>query len=387
MRYCSRTDLGKVRTKNEDVLFADGRLFAVADGMGGHKGGEVASATAIKMIADAVRATPEDANAARLLAGAIVSANQEIHRKAHTASGPSGMGTTLTAGVLAGDVLTIGHVGDSRAYLMREGTLSQLTQDHSLVGELLRGGQITREEAFDHPNRNLLTKALGTSEDITADIGTHKLLPGDMVLFATDGLTSMVPDAGIAEILAGPGRVDEVCARLIEAANSAGGADNISVVLLDFADPEPFAAVTPVGANKTKAPGAKGGCGHTAAIILVPVLVLALLAAAGGYQVLVNTYYLGFSQRGRVTIFRGVPGSFLGLRYSQIYEETGVTREMLLPHELKAVEGNQVDDLDQLKAIVYRLSRRAPPGGPLPPGHPPLPGTPEESTATTTPSI
>ena len=386
MRYCSRTDVGKVREKNEDVLFADGRLFAVADGMGGHQGGEIASATAIKMVADAVRATPDDANAARLLAGAVVSANEEIYRTAHSASGPSGMGTTLTAAVIAGDILTLGHVGDSRAYLYRDGALVQLTEDHSLVGELLRSGQITREDAFDHPNRNLLTKALGTSEDITADIGTHRLRPGDRVLLATDGLTAMVPDERIAQILAGPGDVDVICAALVEAANAGGGTDNISVVLLDFSDADPFAATTPVGAKKTRVGGGRGV--RVASIILVPVVLMALLAALGGYQIVSNTYYLGLSQRGRVTIFRGVPGSFLGLRYSQTYKETSITRDALTAHTLSAIENNEiVGDLAQVNSIAKALERSAPPASPLPPGHPPVPGPNEPDTSTTPPAI
>jgi len=270
VRYCSRTHVGKVRDKNEDVLYANERLFAVADGMGGHRGGEIASATAIRMLSDAVGAAPGEANAARLLAGAIVSANEEIYQSAHTGSGPSGMGTTLTAAMLGGDVLTIGHVGDSRAYLLRDGNLTQLTEDHSLVGELYRSGKLSREEAFTHPNRNVLTKALGTSEDITADVGTHKLRPGDKVLLTTDGLTTMVPDEGIAKILAGPEDADEICAKLVDAANRAGGADNISVVLLDFSDDEPFAARQPIGPKPRKT--RKGGCGRTLALILLPVV-------------------------------------------------------------------------------------------------------------------
>ncbi len=381
MRYCSRTHVGKVRDKNEDVLYANERLFAVADGMGGHRGGEIASATAIRMLSDAVGAAPGEANAARLLAGAIVSANEEIYQSAHTGSGPSGMGTTLTAAMLGGDVLTIGHVGDSRAYLLRDGNLTQLTEDHSLVGELYRSGKLSQEEAFAHPNRNVLTKALGTSEDITADVGTHKLRPGDKVLLTTDGLTTMVPDEGIARILAGPEAADEICAKLVDAANRAGGADNISVVLLDFSDDEPFAARQPIGSKPRKT--RKGGCGRTLALILLPVALLALLGAVGVYQVVANTYYVGVADGDQVTIFRGVPGSFMGLRYSQEYEQTSLVLHALTPRARQQVVDNEiVGDLTEVRETASRLEQvEIPETKPLPPGHPPT-GPSTEPTAT-----
>lgn len=389
MRYCGRTHVGKVRKKNEDAMHADGRLFAVADGMGGHRGGEVASATAIKMIADAVRATPEDANVARLLAGATISANEEIYRKAKAGSGPSGMGTTLTAAAIVDDVLTIGHVGDSRAYLLRDGQLSQLTEDHSLVGELLRSGQLTPEQAFTHPKRNVLTQALGTSEDITADIGTHKLRAGDRILLCTDGLTTTVTDDGIAKLLAGPGEVDAACAKLIDAANRGGGQDNTTVIVLDFSDAEPFAHTEPIGMKPTVA---RRGRSRRALLVLVPLLLGLALAAFALFQAFNNTYYLGVSQRNRVTVFRGVPGSFLGLTYSETYNETTVTRDQLSEASRKLVEQNAVvGDLETVEAALRTLEVVAPPlergptdeTHPLPPGHPPVPPTEQESPTQT----
>lgn len=360
MRYCSRTDVGKVRRKNEDVLHADGRVFAVADGMGGHRGGEVASATAVEAVTDAVGAGPADANVSRLLAGAIVSANDEIYQKAHTGSGPPGMGTTLTCGVLSGDTLVIGHIGDSRAYLLRDGNLKQLTEDHSLVGELFRNGQITKEQAFDHPSRNVLTQALGTSTEVAPQVATHKLTAGDRVLLCSDGLTTMLTDDEIAKTLLDEADVATACRALVDTANKAGGADNISVVLLDFADPDPFSVEKAVSADPARRK--KSGCGRAVALILVVAALALILAGFASLRILNNTYYLGVSKRHRVTIFRGVPGSFGGLSYSRILEETTVTSDQLRPTSKRLVEDNTVvGDLDTVLAAIRRLEMVAPP--------------------------
>lgn len=359
MRYCSRTHVGKMRRKNEDTVYADGRLFAVADGMGGHHGGEVASARAVKIVADSVRAAPDGSNTGRLLSGAIISANEDVFAKARSGSGPAGMGTTLTAGVLTGDTLTIGHVGDSRAYLFRDGTLTQLTRDHSLVGELLRSGQLTPEQAFDHPNRNVLTQALGTTEEVSADVTTHKLVAGDKVLLCSDGLTTMVRDGEIAGILSGAGDAGELCARLVDAANVAGGADNISVVLLDLAEPDAFEVHESSSFDPPQA-RPKGRARAALLAVLATGLVVGL-AVGIGYYMASNTYYLGFSGD-RVAIFRGLPGSFGGLSYSQPIEVTSTTRAQLTPNSQRRVGENLVvGDLDMVTAAIGDLELAAPP--------------------------
>ncbi|MDT8901502.1 Stp1/IreP family PP2C-type Ser/Thr phosphatase [Anaeroselena agilis] len=227
------SDIGKVRETNEDSFVCQPPLFVVADGMGGHVAGEVAS----RVAADTVSARFAGAGGEEptaLLSEAIIDANDKVYRLAQEDSERAGMGTTLTAAFVAGSVLYWGHVGDSRLYLLRGGVLSQVSEDHSLVGELVRNGSITADEALIHPHRNILTRAVGTGDRVKVDTGSLTLAAGDKVLLCTDGLTNMVTDGEIAAALSRDGDGAALLAQLVARANDAGGLDNITAILVCF---------------------------------------------------------------------------------------------------------------------------------------------------------
>lgn len=226
------TDTGMVRDHNEDgyVVDRDLRFAAIADGMGGHRGGEVASATAL----DALHASFAEQGG---LHDAVVAANTAVVQRAHADQGLRGMGTTLTAGVLGDDdTLLIGHVGDSRAYLFHDGELTRITTDHSVVEELIAAGEITEADRERDPRRSMITRAIGLDDDVDVDLYPVALVSGDRVMLCSDGLTSMVDEATISGVLAAEADPNIAARRLVEAANAAGGADNITVVLLDAHD-------------------------------------------------------------------------------------------------------------------------------------------------------
>jgi PPM family protein phosphatase len=227
-----RSDVGQVRAGNEDALLILTDVFAVADGMGGHRGGEVASAAALEQLValDGQRfASPEAALDA--LVAAAVAANAVVSRRSRDESALEGMGTTLTAVLVDGADAHVVHVGDSRAYLLRDGTLAQLTDDHTLVQALIDQGRITRAEASTHPHRSVITRAIGVASDIEVDAFTLALEDDDVLLLCSDGLTGVVTDAEIAATITQHGARDAVD-ELIAQANAAGGPDNITVLAL-----------------------------------------------------------------------------------------------------------------------------------------------------------
>jgi serine/threonine protein phosphatase PrpC len=229
------TDVGRARSGNEDSYFCGRTVFAVADGLGGHQGGEVASAAAVEPLAALDgRELADPGEAAEALAAAIREGNAAILDRAAGDPGLWGMGTTVTAAALAGDHhLQLAHVGDSRAYLLRDGSLAQLTTDHTVVAELVRRGRLTPEQAAIHPERSILTRAVGLDPRVPVDTPDPlELHDGDQVLLCSDGLTEAVDDDQIAELLATTHDGDAACRSLIDAANAAGGPDNITVVLL-----------------------------------------------------------------------------------------------------------------------------------------------------------
>lgn len=243
MFYTAKTDVGKVRPHNEDSIFAAREsgyeLYAVADGMGGHQGGETASTMAVEGLSSLVAKYEANMQDTVLLLRRIVSeVNREIYRKAEKTPELLGMGTTLTCAFKRGNLLTFAHVGDSRAYLLRAGTLKQLTQDHSYVAELVRMGQITEKEALVHPRRNIITRAVGTDVSVRTDIESVTLRSGDMFLLCSDGLTNHVRDEQIKRVLSGKGSLAEKGDKLIDLAIKDGGSDNISVVLLQTQEGE-----------------------------------------------------------------------------------------------------------------------------------------------------
>lgn len=244
--WAARTDIGRARENNEDKfdfflpeeaspLALRGRLWAVADGMGGHDAGQIASEAALKALVRTYFAAPasgagEETVADRLQA-AIVEANGLIHQAARQIEGKSGMGTTLVAAVVRDDVLTIAHVGDSRAYLLRDGQLRALTSDHSWVEEQVRRGSMSRADAEASPYRNYILRSVGVEPTVKADIATETLQAGDVVLLCTDGLTGHLSDTDLSAILPGKS-LSQAVLDLIDAANQAGGKDNITALAL-----------------------------------------------------------------------------------------------------------------------------------------------------------
>jgi serine/threonine protein phosphatase PrpC len=223
------TDTGQQRRHNEDAYYARTPVFAVADGMGGAQAGEVASHAAVEAVAAGLpeEGTPEDR-----LAAVVRRANEEIFRMSREDDSRAGMGTTLTAVHVGESDIAIAHVGDSRAYRFRDGELSRLTEDHSLVEEMRRRGQLTAEEADEHPQRSIITRALGPEPDVLVDTRSWAARDGDVLLLCSDGLTSMISEAQVAEILREATGLEQAGRALIAAANRAGGRDNITVVLL-----------------------------------------------------------------------------------------------------------------------------------------------------------
>jgi PPM family protein phosphatase len=229
------TDVGRARSGNEDSYFCGRTVLAVADGLGGHQGGEVASAAAAEPLAALDgREFADPAEAAEALTAAIREANAAILDRAAGDPGLWGMGTTVTAAALAGERhLQLAHVGDSRAYLLRDGSLEQLTTDHTVVAELVRRGRLTPAQAAIHPERSILTRAVGLDPRVPVDTPDPlELQDGDQVLLCSDGLTEPVDDDQIAQLLSAEPDGNTACQALIDAANAAGGPDNITVVLL-----------------------------------------------------------------------------------------------------------------------------------------------------------
>jgi PPM family protein phosphatase len=339
------TDVGRVRDGNEDDYIDQADrlgLVAVADGMGGHRAGEVASATAL----EALRAAVANGQSLR---DAIEGANDAVLEKSASDRELHGMGTTLTAGMLGSDGhLVVGHVGDSRAYLVRDGELTQITHDHSLVEEMVRGGELTPEQAEVHPQRSIITRALGIDPQIEVDEYPIDLQPGDRILLCSDGLTTMVRPDEIASILNRERDPKRAAQLLVDAANEAGGEDNVTAVIIEVVeitedDAAPAVAVPDDDtSDMSDAPPVKPRRrpGRTILRVLVWVLpILAVLAVAflavGWYAR--NTYFVGID-RSRVTVFQGVEGGLLG------WDPTIDRRTTIDPGELTQAQREDVTD-------------------------------------------
>ncbi len=324
------TDTGRQRRANEDSLFVRAPLYVVADGMGGAQAGEVASGVAVAQFRDALPATvasePETA-----LVRTAQAANSRIHELSHANPDQAGMGTTLTAAYVGPQDVVIVHVGDSRAYRLRDGELMRLTDDHSLVDELLREGRLTPEEAEEHPQRSVITRALGPYEEVEVDTRSFQGRDGDLVLLCSDGLTSMVSEEMISEILGEGGTLERIGRALIAAANREGGRDNITVLLLRLREleggvagdavpadrdatseldvvPPPRGRLTPRTAEQPAAvPDVTKRSSARARTWVIVASVLGLLVVAGVYEAIQSIYFVGTNGRGLVTIYQGLP--------------------------------------------------------------------------------
>jgi PPM family protein phosphatase len=223
---------GRKRRRNEDAWVCHPPLFAVADGMGGARGGEIASRVAATALGESV-----DGSGASRVVALIQEANRQVYERAREDSDASGMGTTITVALFEDGIVSIGHVGDSRAYLIRDRNVDQLTEDHSLVAELVRTGRLSPEEAETHPQRSVITRALGTDPDVDVDVFSVEAKPGDLFLICSDGLTSMVDDATILDVAERQrDDLDAAAKELVAAANLSGGEDNITVVFFEVVE-------------------------------------------------------------------------------------------------------------------------------------------------------
>jgi protein phosphatase len=236
-RASALTDTGRRRPQNEDTFVCDPPMFAVCDGVGGAQAGEIAS----RLAANALEERARDALGEETLVELLLAANDRIYRYALDDPAAAGMGTVVTALLVneAAGTVAIGHVGDSRAYRLREGTLEQLTPDHSLVGELVRAGRLSEEEAEQHPHRSVITRAVGTEPTVEVETMTVEAAPGDLYLICSDGLTDIVRDSDIVDvILAADADPDAAAEELVATANRNGGIDNITVVLFEIVEGE-----------------------------------------------------------------------------------------------------------------------------------------------------
>ncbi|TAH64064.1 MAG: Stp1/IreP family PP2C-type Ser/Thr phosphatase [Gottschalkiaceae bacterium] len=241
MFICVCSDIGEVRSINQDSYYysKDDRLpiFAVADGMGGHNAGEIASTLAIEIIEENYNREKENIinsnlDIPKFINSTLAEANNRILKEARENENYNGMGTTVTTGIIYKNEIFIGHVGDSRAYLLRKDELHQLTQDHSLVAELVRNGSISLEEAVNHPQKNIITRALGTDEEVRVDIFSRNIEKDDIILLCTDGLTNLVSDDRIKEEIINCDDLRKVCGLLTDVANKLGGFDNTTVMIV-----------------------------------------------------------------------------------------------------------------------------------------------------------
>ena len=306
LMWGARSDVGCVRPHNEDSYLVQSPLFCVCDGMGGHAAGEVASSIAVETIA---KTAPQAADAARL-AAAVEAANAAVIEAALNGLGKPGMGCTATCAYIENDMLAIAHVGDSRAYLLHEGTLIRVTRDHSYVEELVDAGEITADEARVHPNRSVITRALGSDPAMYADHFTLHIEEGDRLILCSDGLSSMIPDSDI-ENIATQSSTAQICVdNLVDAALAAGGHDNVTVVVVDLVDDGVMREAQRVRRRNV-----------TIAAILALVFVLA--AGIWAYTGVTGSYYLGTYQ-GNVAVWRGLPGKPLGLKLHWLESETSI---------------------------------------------------------------
>jgi len=372
------TDVGRVRDHNEDAFLVDDQLglFAVADGMGGHQAGEVASATAL----EALRAAVTSGEGIR---DAVTSANDAVYEKSTTDDRLRGMGTTLTAGTLAaGDTLLLGHVGDSRAYVLRDHQLERLTTDHSLVEELIQAGELTEAQAEHDPRRSMITRALGIEPSVDVDLYPVQVHDGDRLLLCSDGLTGMVGEDEIEAVLTEEHDPTQAARRLIDEANSAGGIDNITVLIVDLVDAERQTAAVPIVTDDQPAPAETPaeqppeeapeeppaprprrtrGRRRLRRVLLWALPVVVVLGVAFGFvdYYAHHTYFVG-NDGGRVTVFQGRQGGLLFWNPT-VKDRTSLRTSTLTPADASQVRAGhgQFGSVGGANAYIAGLRARA----------------------------
>jgi protein phosphatase len=388
------SDVGRQRHTNEDRFYESAPVFAVADGMGGARSGEVASQIAVDEFSahDERDGSPEDR-----LAEIARAANRKIYELAQSDESHAGMGTTLTAAMLVDNAVSLGHVGDSRAYRFRDDALERLTQDHSLVEELMRMGRLTPEDAEVDPRRSIITRALGPEPTVDVETCTYPAKDGDVYLLCSDGLTGMVPEQRMAEILRARSSLEQAARTLVDEANAGGGKDNITVVLFKLADdasaPAEEESDTITGTEKLPVQDAPrldpGGdtmvipraqrTAHSAQAsapappppppavkrsrarwpLAAAVVLIIVIAARGGlYAVTRQLYFVGTDNAGLVTLYRGVPYNLpFGIDlYTREYEST-VPASALGARQRSAVLDHRLRSRSDAVHLVRSLER------------------------------
>jgi PPM family protein phosphatase len=398
VEFACQSDTGLQRRANEDSAYAAPPLFVVADGMGGAQAGEVASQIATETFHAGLDGpgSPEEQ-----LAKLVQEANRRIYERSRTESGREGMGTTLTAVYLYDSAVAIAHVGDSRAYLFRDGQLTRETQDHSLVDELVRRGELTEAEAAEHPQRSIITRALGPEASVTIDSYTVSVRAGDVLMLCSDGLTSMISEEAMRQTLAAASSLDDAARGLITQANLAGGRDNITVVLFrleavagadgalvgdepttinapapstSMEEAQVAAAAVPVAPPPTSrrplrrlrprpADGATPGAAkprrpRRVKLVAATVAVVAVLflVGGGGYLATRQLYFIGTDSQGIVTIYRGLPYDLPGgISLYETYFVSGVPASLVPTDRRHQFFDNQLRSQSDALNLVREL--------------------------------
>jgi serine/threonine protein phosphatase PrpC len=381
------SDLGRQRQGNEDNFFVRAPLFVVADGMGGAQAGEVASEMAVESFDRGLPdGTPADA-----LVRVIEDANRRIHDRSRAESQRAGMGTTVTAAYVGEHEVTIAHVGDSRAYLLRDGKLSRLTRDHSLVGELVARGKLTEEQAETHPQRSVITRALGPEPDVQVDVDSYQARSGDVFMVCSDGLTSMVPEARVAPILVEASSLEQAGRELIAAANDAGGRDNITVILFRLEELEGGEEAAAPAEGAAAPPPADDGAGARTATMAVAkpraqpideppprtaplptarrrrrrvpgaaiaVALVLLIVAAGLWTASRAVYFVGVDDAGSITMYQGLPYDLpFGIELYDRYYTSGVTLAQVPERRRATFTDHKLRPKDDAENLVRELER------------------------------
>ncbi len=365
VEWAALTDVGRARERNEDSYLAGGHVFAVADGLGGHNAGDVASRLAVEPLAALDRAIDGSSRSriADALADAVAAANGAVYRRAQDDAKVRGMGTTLTAVAIADGTAHLAHVGDSRCYLIRGDEITQLSSDHTLVARMVAEGKLTPEEAETHPQRSILTRALGAEPEVDIDTLELQLAEGDRLIICSDGLSSVVAESQIAATLRESKGLQEACKRLVDAANARGGPDNITVVIVEVTR-----AGAGAGAGSPVAPPARRRVSPVAVprerrrripvrpmVWILAILVLVIASWLGARSWVNRSYFVGVSD-GVVTIYRGLPTDLGPVSLNHVEERT--TTEVSQVAELwrpRLEEGIRAKSLAEAREIAARI--------------------------------
>jgi len=394
--HFEHSDTGRQRRANEDAYYARSPVFVVADGMGGAQAGEVASQTAVQTFERGLD-EPGSESAEEMLADRVREANARIHELSQSERDLAGMGTTITAAHVGEFEVAIAHVGDSRAYRLRDNELERLTEDHSLVEEMRRRGQLTAQEADVHPQRSIITRALGPEPTVTVDTHSWRAAAGDLFLLCSDGLTSMVPEVQVAALLRGAATLRDAGHALIDAANNAGGRDNITVVLFRLeevaeadpaadqpttagatalstaevraavasappasppARPAPVPVPEPARRLRPSAPAAQSGPrrGRRLAVVFAVVALVVIPLSFGAYIANQAVYFIGTDDAGLVTLYRGLPYSLpAGIDLYKPTYTSGVPLQTVPTSRRKRLVDHQLRSHDDASDLIREL--------------------------------